>query len=136
MTTTAQSPAVDTELSGLKRRVTDLERALADRNRLERPDTTFVLAGALYTSLSPPYPVPQRRSYWEAACVLGTASTSGPVVVEIAANSTLVFTVTFVEGATMLLQPIDLTIARNGLLTAEITDPGDGARDLTISLRT
>lgn len=136
MTTSANSPALDAELSGLKRRVSDLERALADRARFERPDTTFVLAGPIYLSTSPPYPVPQRRHYWEAAVELGTASSSGAVTVEIAVGGAAVATLTVPAGATSITQPVDFTVSRNGTVTAEITAVGSGAADLTVCLRT
>lgn len=134
MTTAASNPALDTELGSLKRRVSDLERALADARRLDRPDTTFVLAGSLYLTTSPPYPVPQRRTYWEAAVELGQASSTTSVVVEVAVNGTTAVTITVPVGVSSLRQPMNVTAARDANLTVEITTPGN-AEDLTVALR-
>lgn len=135
MTTAAQSPELAGEISGMKRRISDLERALAQRQLLERPDTVFVLPGPLYESTSPAYPLPQRRSYWEAACRLGSASSDGPVVVVLAVNGDTAVTISIPAGATRLQVPIELTVARDADLTAEVTDTGADAEDLTIALR-
>lgn len=135
MTTSAQNPALDYEIAGMKRRISDLERALADRRNLERPDTTWVLADGLYIREYPPYPVPQRRSYWEAAVELGTPSSSGSVVFTVAIGGVVGLTITIPQGVASLRQPIDLTVSRDAVLTAAITSAGIDATDLTVALR-
>lgn len=136
MTSSVAPPQLDTEIGSLKKRVTDLERQLRDRDNLLRPDTVFTLAGALFVSESTPYPAPVRRNYREVVIELGTATTSGTLTVECRREGVAVATIDVAVGLAELIIPVDIEIPKDGVITTAITAAGTGGRDITVAWRT
>lgn len=135
MTQANQEPTPERAVSGLRGRVTNLERKLGVDLTTYRPDTVFSLGGPIYVSESSPYPVPNKRRYKRVAMAL-TVVGSTSTTIHVNVNGSSVASFTLAASQQYQDNSLSLPVEPGDLVTVEITDPGDDAEGLTVQLLT
>lgn len=135
MTQARQPSTPERAVSGIKGRLTDLERQLGIDVRNYRPDTLFTLGGPLYVSESSPYPVPSKRRYKRVAMAL-TVAGSSTTTAQVKVNGAGVGSFSLPAGQAYSDNTLSLLVEPGDLVTVALTTAGDDAEGLTVQLTT
>lgn len=98
-------------------------------------EANFSFYGLLHETVSPPYRVLSDAisSLSSVTVTLGSAGVTHTVV-DLLLNGIVVATVTVAAGSTHDTDTVTVDLARDDVLNARVTEPGDGAIDVTVQV--
>lgn len=136
MTKGLTPPTLPSDVSSLKKRVTDLERKLNNASGLNPYlGVPFSLAGTIFVSESPPWSSPVKLRISSLAVLLGTAGSS-TTTVALKINGSTVATVNVAAGEKSRKLTISQQLAPDqDVVSVACTASGNGAKDLDVIVR-